>query len=86
MMETFRLWLEPDKKVPRFKRLQFEKAEVSVADVLKKGIHPWQGADAHRTLGEKSVDVLNSDEMKPTELAQFNYCGYLVRDQELLLQ
>jgi len=74
-METFRLWLEPDKKVPRFKRLQFEKAEVSVADVLKKGIHPWQGADSHRTLGEKSVSVLNSDEMKPAELAQFNYCG-----------
>ena len=42
MMKTFRLWLEPDKKVPRFKRLRFEKTEVSVIDVLKKGIHPWQ--------------------------------------------
>jgi len=74
-METFRLWLEQDRQVPRFKRLWFEKVPVSIADVLRKGIHPWQGADVHRSLKEKFVEVLNSGEMKPAELGQFGYCA-----------
>lgn len=74
-METFRLWFEEDREIPRFKRLAFEKVTVSIADVLKKGIHPWQGANVHRSLKEKSVEVLNSGEMKPAELAQFGYCA-----------
>lgn len=74
-METFRLWFEEDREIPRFKRLRFEKVTVSIADVLKKGIHPWQGADVHRSLKQKFVEVLNSDEMKPAELAQFGYCA-----------
>jgi len=74
-MKTFRLWLEEDRQVPRFKRLRFEKVTVSIADVLRKGIHPWQGANVHRSLKEKFVEVLNSGEMKPAELAQFGYCA-----------
>jgi len=74
-MKTFRLWFEEDRQVPRFKRLRFEKVTVSIADVLKKGIHPWQGANVHRSLKEKFVEVLNSGEMKPAELGQFGYCA-----------
>ena len=74
-METFRLWFEEDREIPRFKRLAFEKVLVSIADVLKKGIHPWQGANVHRSLKEKFVEVLNSGEMKPAELGQFGYCA-----------
>jgi len=39
-METFKLWLEQDTKIPMFKRLAYEKVNVSLADVLTKGIHP----------------------------------------------
>jgi hypothetical protein len=74
-METFRLWFEEDREIPLFKRLAFEKVTVSIADVLRKGIHPWQGANVHRSLKEKFVEVLNSGEMKPAELAQFGYCA-----------
>jgi len=74
-MKTFRLWLEQDRQIQRFKRLRFEKVQVSIADVLKKGIHPWQGANVHRSLKEKFVQVLNSGEMKPAELGQFGYCA-----------
>jgi len=74
-MKTFRLWFEEDREIPRFKRLRLEKVPVSIADVLKKGIHPWQGANVHRSLKEKFVEVLNSGGMKPAELAQFGYCA-----------
>ena len=57
-METFRLWFEEDREIPRFKRLAFEKVTVSIADVLKKGIHPWQGANAHRSLKEHCIKTL----------------------------
>ena len=74
-MDTFRFWFEDDKEIPRFKRLMFEKVPVSLADVLKKGIHPWQGPNTHKMLGEKFTQVLNSDEFKLPEIAQFDYCG-----------
>ena len=74
-METFRLWLEDDKEISVFKRLRFDKVSVPLADVLHKGIHPWQGPDGHRSLGEKFVQILNSDEFKPAELAKFEYCS-----------
>jgi len=74
-METFRLWLEPDKDMPQFQRLRFEKVTVPLADVLLRGIHPWQGRDTNLSLKEKLVEVLNSAEMKLAELVQFGYCG-----------
>ena len=72
-METFRLWLEDD-GTPLLKKLAFEKVEVAIADVLTKGIHPWQGKDTHRSLSEKFAGILNSRDMKPPELVQFGYC------------
>jgi len=74
-METFRLWLEQDTQVPRFKRLAFKKVSVHIADVLKKGIHPWERAYVRGALMEKVVEVLNTDELKLPELAQSGYCG-----------
>ena len=49
-MKTYRLWLEPDPTFPRFKRLAFDQVEVPIADVLVKGIHPWQKAESSLTL------------------------------------
>ena len=73
-METFRFWLEDDQEIPWFKRFRFKKAQVPLADVLTKGVHPWQGPDAHRSLPEKFVNVLNSDEFKLPEIEQFDHC------------
>jgi len=74
-METFRLWLEKDSQIPRFKRLAFKKVQVHIADVLKKGIHPWERTYVRGALMEKFVEVLNTDEIKLPELAQSSYCG-----------
>ena len=74
-METFKLWLEKDSQIPRFKRLAFKKVSVHIADVLKKGIHPWERAYVQGALMEKVVEVLNTDELKLPELAQSGYCG-----------
>lgn len=72
-MKTFRLWLEPDPIIPRFKRLAFELVDVSIADVLKRGVHPWQGAGKHPSLKEKFVEMLNNDDTKSTELGKMGY-------------
>jgi len=74
-METFKLSLEPDKEIPQFKRLNYEKVQVPIALILTKGIHPWQGAHIHRSLEEKFVEILNNKEMKIAELDKFNYCS-----------
>ncbi len=74
-METFKLWLETDKEIHRFKRLAYEKVKVSLTDVLTIGIHPWQGGNTHKTLGEKFVQILNSDDLKSGEMKQANYCS-----------
>ena len=73
-METFRLWFEDDKEISRFKRLAYEKVNVSITDVLKMGIHPWQGGNTHKTLGERFVQILNSDDLKLGEMKQARYC------------
>ena len=78
-METFRLWLEDDKEIPRFKRLKYAKVTVSLADVLKKGIHPWMGPTVHHTLKERFIQILNEEEYKPGELAQFSYCSDIAK-------
>ena len=74
-METFRLWLEPDTEIPGFWQLRHEIVTVPLADVLHKGIHPWQGTEAHSNLSKGFLEVLNSDEFKLSELAMLDYCG-----------
>ncbi len=73
-METFRFWLENDTEIPRFKKLKFQKVKVPLADVLTRGIHPWQDASDRDRLSEKFIQVLNSDDFKPREMEQFKYC------------
>ena len=72
-MNTFKLWLEPDDKIPQFKRLCWEIIEVSLMDVLRSGIHPWQAGDFN-SLSNKFMQLVNKQEIKPKELSQFAYC------------
>jgi len=76
-MRTFRLWLEPDKEIPQLKRLAYERVDVSIADVLLRGIHPWIESEENRSLNQRFMEILNDDESKLPELAEFSYCGDL---------
>lgn len=73
-MQTYRLWLEPDNEIPRFKRLCFAKAEVAIGDVLRKGIHPWLGDQMCPSLKDKMLALLNAGEIKPAEFEKQGYC------------
>ena len=77
-METFKLWLEEDPVIPRFKRLAFAKVEVPVADVLKKGIHPWQNTSIPASLQVCFLDRLNARDVMIEELCEMEYCGEIV--------
>lgn len=70
-VDTFRLFLEPDRDIPQFKRLAWERTEVSIRDVLLCGVHPWMGPDKHTSLEEVLVDRLNKDAAKPAGLFEF---------------
>src|ERR1035437_11027668 len=72
-MKTFRLWLDPDKETPRFKRLAYEKTNVPLADVLQKGIHPWCGDQAHASLPDAFCDLLNATDAFPPGLKEMGY-------------
>jgi len=73
-METFKFWLENDRELPRFKRLNFVTVPVSLASVLGRGIHPWQPQEYRSSLNEKFAALLNSEDFKPAELNRFEYC------------
>ncbi|MFC1601261.1 hypothetical protein ACFL34_02830 [Candidatus Sumerlaeota bacterium] len=75
MMKTYKLWLEQDKDIPRFKRLNFKKVDAPLADVLNKGIHPLLAEGGRHYVGEKVVAALNESELMPIELAQCGYCS-----------
>ena len=72
-LKTFRFWLEPDQEIPRFKRLQWELVEVSVADVLLHGIHPWAGAEKHPSLLDEFIKRMNSSAAKLASLEPMQY-------------
>lgn len=76
-MKTFKLWLEPDREIPQFKRLAYEMFDVSIEDVLLRGIHPWIEAEENRSLNQRFMEILNDDESKLPEIAEFSYCGDL---------
>lgn len=76
-MKTFRLWFAPDREVPQFKRLEYEQVDVSIEDVLLKGIHPWVESEENRSLNQRFMEILNDDESKLPELAEFSYCSDL---------
>ena len=73
-MQTFKLWFEDDPDVPGFKILTYENVEIGIKDVIEKGIHPWSYRNANRTLIEKIISLINSDELKISELTELNYC------------
>jgi hypothetical protein len=73
-LQTFKLWLEPDRDFPRFHRLRWSLEAVSLRDVLLHGVHPWAGQDKHHSLPDAVLRIINDDEARPQELAQFNYC------------
>ena len=74
LLQTFKLWLEPDKEIPRFKRLQWRVVEVPIADVLLQGIHPWMGEDKHYSLPDAFMRRLNDETSKVAGLLPFNLC------------
>jgi len=77
-LKTFRFWLEPDRQFPMFKRLAFERVEVSIRDVLMGGVHPWttnnDGTDVHPSLIDAFLLRLNDETAKAAELDSFGYC------------
>ena len=81
--EVYRLHLEKDKDIPRFKRLNFEKEKVSLSKVLTKGIHPhllahdhYGGGDSH--VVETIFKTLNQDEFWVGQLKDLGYCYEIV--------
>jgi len=47
VMRTYRLWFQKDREFRRFMRLRCEKVDVSLREVLTKGVHT-AGADDRR--------------------------------------
>ena len=74
VLRTFKLWLEPDEDVPRFKRLHWRIVETPVADVLLQGIHPWMGEEKHYSLPEAFLGRLNDEASQVAGLLPFNLC------------
>lgn len=73
-LQTFKLWLEPDRDIPQFRRLRWAMEPVSIRDVLLQGIHPWGGQNQHYMMPEFVLDIINNDEAHLAELEQFHYC------------
>ena len=74
-LQTFKLWLEPDRDIPQFHRLRWSTVSVSIEDVLLHGVHPWSGPDKHPTLCEATLKLVNDETARVPELVQFGYCG-----------
>ena len=77
--EAYRLFLEQDKDIPRFKRFNFEKEKVSVTKVLTEGIHPHLLAHDRYGRGtshliETIFKILNQQEFLVKELKDLGYC------------
>jgi hypothetical protein len=74
-LQTFKLWLEPDRDFPQFRRLRWATVAVSIQDVLLRGVHPWSGPDKHPTLPEAVLRNVNEETARLPELVQFGYCS-----------
>jgi len=72
-MQTFQLSLEPDERFPRFKRLAYQKVEVSLAEVLLQGVHPWDSGSPIYALIHRFVEQLNAEKLY---LPGFKELGY----------
>ena len=74
-LQTFKLWLEPDRDIPQFRRLRWAMVSVSIQDVLLSGVHPWSGPDKHSTLCEAMLKSVNEEAVRLPDLVQFGYCA-----------
>jgi hypothetical protein len=79
-MKAYRLFFEPDRAVPQFKRLRFEEVEVPLRDVRTRGCHPvgachWRGSPKRDTshAAEAVVNRLNEDDARVSVLKDFGY-------------
>ena len=72
-LQTFKLWLEPDREIPQFSRLRWATAQVSIQDVLLNGIHPSFGVDQHSSLCEAVLRIINEESSMVPDLVQFGY-------------
>ena len=73
-LQTFKLWLEPDRDIPQFRRLRWAIEAVSIRDVLLHGVHPWVGSNKHYNLPDSVLKVVNDPVGHIPELEQFHYC------------
>ena len=73
-LRTFQLWLEPDWDIPQFHSLKWAAVDVSIQDVLLRGVHPWSVSDQYSSLGEAVLEILNGESVQVPELAQSGYC------------
>ncbi len=72
-MQTIQLSLIPDEQIPEFKRLNFKISEVSLADVLLNGIHPWGCSDHSSHIIETTLQKLNAPNQLIPELKELGY-------------
>lgn len=77
--EAYRLYLEKDKDIPRFKKLNFKKEKISLTKVLTEGIHPHllchDRYGTHRShLVETILKILNQDEFRLKDIKDLGYC------------
>lgn len=72
-MRSYRLWLEPDNTFPQFFRLCCEDIEVPVADVVMKGVHPFQEQEYTTRVMDKFLDLLNDESHEAVNLSRFGY-------------
>lgn len=72
-LQTFKLWLEPDTEIPQFGRLAWAIIDVSLEDVLLRGVHPWIAPEKNHGLPETLVERVNDETTKPRELESFGY-------------
>ena len=72
-MKTLRLFLQPDNTFPSFKRLGWEFVEVSLEDVLEKGIHPWSENNGQHLLVRRFLAELNASDAKVPGLQEYTH-------------
>ncbi|MCC6694878.1 MAG: hypothetical protein IT365_04515 [Candidatus Hydrogenedentes bacterium] len=80
-LKTFKLFLVPDVDFPALRRLAWEIVDVSLADVLVHGVHPWadeQGkVDRHPTMVDALLRRLNDASVKIPDLESAGYANHV---------
>ena len=76
-IQTYKLWLEPDKEIPELMRLKFNLVDVNTEDVFLKGIHPHSvvrqgGVHDHTQMTDVILAKLNEPAAYPADLKVHN--------------